>query len=69
MSDAFLASLAGYIGGFIVFAVAVWFVAPPVGGEFWPYIRAVAALVGGSVGAGVGQLVALGFLFAKAVVT
>ena len=68
MTDTFLASIAGYIGGFVVFAVVAWFIAPPVGGEFWPYIRVGAALVAGTIGAGVGQLVALGVLFAKAVV-
>lgn len=37
------------IGG--VAGVAAWHLAPPVGGEFWPYIRAVVSIVAGYIAA------------------
>jgi hypothetical protein len=44
--------LLGAIGG----AISVWVYAPPVGGEWFFYIRVVAALIGAFVGANVGAI-------------
>lgn len=64
--DLVLTSIVGYAVGFAVFALVAWFVAPPVGGEWWPYVRVAAALIAGSVGAGVGQLAAFAAVFVHA---
>lgn len=46
------------------FAVYAWLKAPMVGGEFWPYIRFLVALVAGGVGFPVGSMVGyiIGFI-------
>ena len=51
------------IGGAIASAWWVWSYAPQVGGEFWPYIRAVAAIVAFVIGAKVAALIAMALLF------
>jgi hypothetical protein len=61
----FIGAIVAY-GGILVSAIAsgvtgawlVWTRAPPVGGEWWPYIRGAAAIIGGVVGLKVGALVA-----------
>ena len=48
----------------ILAALATWMYAPPVGGEFWPYIRVGAALVAGIIGAKLGIVLAALLTFA-----
>lgn len=68
--DAFIAVFAAQILAFALALVGLaagaylaWTHAPPVGGEWWPYIRVgaviVAAVIGAKVGALVGYLTAV----------
>lgn len=43
----------------LLFAVGAWMFAPPVGGAWYPYIRAIAALVAAFVGMNIGMLFAI----------
>ena len=55
--------------GFFGVGIATWIFAPPVGGEFWPYIRVGASLLAGFVGAKISVFIfvplALGFIGIK----
>lgn len=50
---------AGCLAGVVAGAAIAWAYAPPVGGEFWPYIRVGAALIGAAIGSKVGVLAAI----------
>lgn len=53
--------LVGIVFGGLSAGILTWMYAPPVGGEFWPYIRVGATLVAMAVGAKLGIiLVAIG---------
>lgn len=55
----FILVVPSYIGGGLIGGYLAWVHAPPVGGEYWPYIRALAAIVGAAVGAHVATLALL----------
>ena len=57
--------IGGALIGFVGAAYLTWTYAPAVGGEWWPYIRALAALIGGAIGAKVIGIVAyvVGMIF------
>lgn len=57
-----IVALAVYVGSIVIGGVVamwlVWVYAPPVGGEWWPYIRVAATLIGGVVGAKIAAILA-----------
>lgn len=49
---------AGFVFG-IAIGVITWMYAPPVGGEYWPYIRVGAAMIAGYLGAQIGVMIGM----------